>query len=69
MLITIIILSMNTKYKEAYEKSALAIREFKVAQAVYRSLAIGNDEFLASKAKYNTAMAEYDAAYAEATNV
>lgn len=54
----------SAEYQRAYEKSALAIREFKEAQQLYRARRIGNAEFLRARAAYDKAMAEYDAAYA-----
>lgn len=54
---------MSAEYKVAYEKSAIAIREFTKAQEAYRASAIGDDEYLVARSAYNLAMAEYDEAY------
>ena len=51
-------------YEAAYEKSGEAIKAFRAVQIAYRTRIIGDAEFLAAKAVYAAAMAEYDAVYA-----
>ena len=53
----------SAAYKAAYDKSALAIQAFGVAQKAYRARQIGDTEFLKAKAVYKRAMDEYDAAF------
>jgi len=55
---------MTKNYEAAMEKSNIAIRAFGKVQADYRSLKIGDAEYLAGRKIYDAAMAEYDAAFA-----
>lgn len=55
-------------YEIAYEKNNAAIEAFQSVQTAYRSKAIGDAEFLAGKAIYDAAMAEYDEAFAAEQN-
>lgn len=56
---------MNS-YELAHAKVTEATKVFNAAKIAYRSLEIGDKEFLAARAIYNTTEAEYDAAYAVA---
>lgn len=58
---------MKTAYDEAMEKSGRAIREFSWARMAYRNRTIGDAEYLAARKAYEAAMAEYDAAFAAAS--
>lgn len=59
---------MSKSYEMAMEKSAEAIKIFRLAQSAYRARTIGDSEFIAARAKYNTAMKEYDADFASEQN-
>lgn len=54
---------MTTTYQQALEKNTLAIRAFAAIQQDYRARKIGDAEFLAGRAEYDNAMAEYDEAF------
>ena len=53
------------EYLAALNKHNAAIRKFEQAKLAYRARQIGDDAFLAAKAIYDAATAEFDAAYAK----
>lgn len=58
--------SMNAEYQAAYDKNTLAIKAYHKAVAAYRSMQIGDAEFIAAQKVYKLAMDEFDVAYAAA---
>ena len=60
---------MKTNYELAMEKSGRAIREFSWARTAYRNRTIGDAEYLAARKVYEAAMAEYDTAFAAASEL
>ena len=55
---------MTKNYEAAMEKCNIAICAFCEIQADYRSLKIGEAEYLAGRKFYEEAMAEFDVAFA-----
>lgn len=53
----------SAEYQEVADRTSAASREFAEAQRRYRAREIGDDEFLAAKAKHDAAQREFDAAY------
>ncbi len=54
-------------YKLALTANNEAIAEFHFYRDAYRTMQISDNEYLAAKAKYDAAMAEFDNAYALAS--
>ena len=55
----------SPEYNEALEAARVATHLYKEAAVLYRSYAIGDDEFLKAKAIYAVAEAAFDVAYAK----
>jgi hypothetical protein len=58
-----------TGYELAHAKVTEATKVYNAAVAAYRSMKIGDSEFLAAKAVYNAAEVEYEVAYAIAQGI
>ena len=56
---------MSPEYAAALEASRVAGHKYGLAAKAYRSMKIGDAEFLAARAEYNIAEKAYDAAYAK----
>ena len=55
---------MTNTYKEALEKSRLAVRAFEQVQIAYRTMKIGDADYLAGRAIYDASTLEFDKAFA-----
>ena len=55
---------MTNTYKAALEKSRLAVRAFKQVQIAYRTMKIGDADYLAGRAIYDASTLEFDKAFA-----
>lgn len=55
----------SAAYEAAYHVNNAAIAAYNKAQAAYRTMQIGDDEFIAARKLYQDAMDAFDAAYAK----
>ena len=60
-------MNIPTEYESARLAHNRAIKVYKKFRDAYRAQEIGDDEYLAARADYEKATAEYDAAYAKAS--
>lgn len=56
---------MTNEYKAAIEKHNKAVDKFAYVKADYRGRLISDDVFLAAKAEYDAATAEFDIAFSK----
>lgn len=55
----------SAAYEAAYHVNNAAIAAYNKAQQAYRTMQIGDDEFIAARVVYRAAMDAFDAAYAQ----
>jgi hypothetical protein len=61
-------MATSKAYQAASEAATQASKEFRAAQLAYRSLQVGDDAFLAAKAKHDAAQKLFDIAFAKEAN-